>query len=65
MSHHFGVLIPSTNTTAEAELRGLPAGYQPHYGRLMTSTPGHPFAPSRNEDIDYQSKLLGTAESRW
>jgi maleate isomerase len=61
MSHHFGVLIPSTNTTVEAELRGLPAGYQPHYGRLMTSTPGHPFAPSRDEDIDYQSKLLGTA----
>src|SRR5215510_2949233 len=61
MTHHFGVLIPSTNTTVEAELRGLPAGYQPHYGRLLTSTPGRPFAPSRDEDIDYQSKLLGTA----
>ena len=61
MTHHFGVLIPSTNTTVEAELPRLPAAYQAHFARLMTSTPGHPFAPSRDEDIDYQSKLLGTA----
>src|SRR5262245_16404136 len=61
MPHHFGVLIPSTNTTVETELMRLPGGYQPHYGRLLTSTPGRPFAPSRDEDIDYQSKLLGTA----
>ena len=60
--HHFGVLIPSTNTTVEAELSRLPHGYQPHFARLLTSTPGHPFAPSRDEDIDYQSKLLGTAK---
>ena len=62
MTHHFGVLIPSTNTTVETELARLPAGYQPHFARLLTSTPGHPFAPSRDEDIDYQSKLLGTAK---
>ena len=62
MTHHFGVLIPSTNTTVETELARLPAGYQAHFARLMTSTPGHPFAPSRDEDIDYQSKLLGTAK---
>jgi maleate isomerase len=61
MTLHFGVLIPSTNTTVETELSRLPPGYQAHYGRLYTSTPGHPFAPSRDEDIDYQSKLLGTA----
>ena len=61
MTIHFGVLIPSTNTTTEAEYSRLPAGYQAHYARLITSTPGHPFAPSRDEDIDYQSKLLGTA----
>lgn len=61
MTHHFGVLIPSTNTTVEAELARLPGGYQPHFARLLTQTPGHPFAPSRDEDIDYQSKLLGTA----
>ena len=62
MTHHFGVLIPSTNTTAEIEYRGLPMSYQPHFARLLTTTPGRPFSPSRDEDIDYQSKLLGTAK---
>lgn len=61
MTIHFGVLIPSTNTTVETELSRLPPGYQAHYARLFSSTPGHPFAPSRDEDVDYQSKLLGTA----
>src|SRR5688500_13504673 len=62
MTHHFGVLIPSTNTTTEAELKRLPDGYQAHFARLLSSTPGQPFASSRDEDIDYQSKLLGTAK---
>ena len=62
MTRHFGVLIPSTNTTVEAELARLPSGYQAHFARLMTSTPGRPFAPSRDEDIDYQARLLGTAK---
>jgi maleate isomerase len=62
MTHHFGVLIPSTNTTVEAELARLPAAYQAHFARVLTSTPGQPFAPGRDEDIDYQSKLLGTAK---
>ncbi len=61
MTRHFGVLIPSTNTTVETELAQLPSGYQAHYARLLTSTPGQPFSPSRDDDIDYQSKLLGTA----
>jgi maleate isomerase len=61
MTHHFGVLIPSTNTTVEVELARLPSGYQPHYARLLSRTPGQPFAPGRDEDVDYQSKLLGTA----
>jgi maleate cis-trans isomerase len=40
----------------------LPESYQAHFGRLLTSAANHsPFAPSRDEDIDYQSRLLGTA----
>src|SRR5579871_3348602 len=54
------MLIPSTNTTVELECRLLPASYQAHFGRLGSST-GRPFEPSRDEDIDYQSTLLGTA----
>src|SRR5947208_8080260 len=62
MIRHFGVLIPSTNTTVEMECRLLPPAYQAHVGRLMTSTPAQTFSPSRDEDIDYQSRLLGTAK---
>ncbi|HYC47899.1 MAG TPA: aspartate/glutamate racemase family protein [Burkholderiales bacterium] len=62
MTRHFGVLIPSTNTTVETELSRLPESYQAHYARCMTSTPGSPFAPSRDEEVDYQSKLLATAK---
>ena len=60
MTRHFGVLIPSTNTTVEIECRLLPATYQAHVGRLKSSGAGS-FSPSRDEDIDYQSHLLGTA----
>jgi len=60
MTRHFGVLIPSTNTTVEIECRLLPAAYQAHVGRVKSSGTG-PFAPGRDEDIDYQSHLLGTA----
>jgi maleate isomerase len=61
MTRHFGVLIPSTNTTVEIECRLLPATYQAHVGRLKSSGGGS-FSPSRDEDIDYQSHLLGTAK---
>ena len=61
LTRHFGVLIPSTNTTVEMECRLLPATYQAHVGRLMSSGAGS-FSPSRDEDIDYQSRLLGTAK---
>jgi len=62
MTRRFGVLIPSTNTTVELECRLLPPIYRAHVGRLMTSAPGRTFQPSRDEDIDYQSRLLGTAK---
>ena len=58
---HFGVLIPSTNTTVEIESRLLPAAYQAHFGRCLSSGGGS-FSPSRDEDVDYQSRLLGTAK---
>ena len=60
ITRHFGVLIPSTNTTVEMECRLLPATYQAHVGRLMSS--GGSFSPSRDEDVDHQSRLLGTAK---
>jgi len=63
MTRHFGVLIPATNTTAESEYsRLLPPQWQAHYARVMTSSANKtPFAPPRDEDVDYQAKLLGTA----
>src|SRR2546430_125090 len=60
MTRHLGVLIPSTNTTVEMECRLLPATYQAHVGRLMSS--GGSCSPSRDEDVDHQSRLLGTAK---
>lgn len=62
MTIHFGVLIPSTNTTTETEYSRLPDGYQAHYARVLSSTPGKPFSPGRDEEVEYQSKLLATAK---
>jgi maleate isomerase len=63
MTRHFGVLIPSTNTTAEFEYtRHLPPDWQAHYARVATSSVNKtPFSPPRDEDVDYQAKLLGSA----
>ena len=62
MSHHFGVLIPSTNTTVEIEYsRLLPPSLQAHIGRVLTSGTG-PFASPKDEDVAYQARLLGTAK---
>jgi maleate cis-trans isomerase len=61
MTRHFGVLIPSTNTTVEIECRLLPMSCQPHVGRVLSSGRGS-FSPPRDEDVDYQSRLLGTAK---
>jgi len=60
---HFGVLIPSTNTTGEIEYtRHLPPDWQAHYGRVATNSVNKtPFSPPKDEDVDYQAKLLGTA----
>jgi maleate isomerase len=64
MTRHFGALIPSTNTTCEIEYSHLlPPEYQAHYGRMLSSSPSKsPFSSPRDEDLDYQAKLLGTAK---
>jgi maleate isomerase len=64
MTRHFGVLIPSTNTTVETEFSHLlPADViQAHYARVMSSSPSKsPFQPPLDSDVEYQSKMLGTA----
>ena len=63
MPRHFGVLIPSTNTTGEIEYsRLLPESWQAHYARVATSSLNKtPFSPPKDEDVEYQAKLLGTA----
>ena len=59
---HFGVLIPSTNTTCEIEYtRLLPAALQAHFGRLGKGG-ATAFSPSLDADVAYQAKLLGTAK---
>lgn len=62
MIRHFGVLIPSTNTTVEVEFtRLLPPTLQFHVARLGKGG-DTPFSPSLNADIEYQSKMLGNAK---
>src|SRR5215475_9727587 len=62
MIRHFGVLIPSTNTTVEMEYnRLLPPTLQVHVGRLGKGD-NTPFSSSRPDDIAYQARLLGTAQ---
>jgi maleate isomerase len=62
MIQHFGALIPSTNTTVEIEYnRVLPPTLQVHVGRLGKDG-NSPFVPSRNEDVEYQAKMLGAAK---
>jgi maleate isomerase len=60
MPRHFGILVPSTNTTCEIEFCRLPADLQVHTARLGKGG-GTPFSPSIDADVAYQSKLLGDA----
>src|SRR5262249_980577 len=60
MPRHFGVLVPSTNTTCEIEFCRLAPELQVHTARLGKD--GHtPFHPSLAADVAYQAKLLGHA----
>ena len=60
MPRHFGMLVPSTNTTCEIELCRLPAELQAHTARLGKGGKSA-FSPSLDADVSYQSKLLGEA----
>ncbi len=60
MPRHFGMLVPSTNTTCEIEFCRLPGELQVHTGRLGKGG-NTPFSPSKDEDVAYQAKLLGDA----
>jgi maleate isomerase len=60
MARHFGILVPSTNTTCEVEFSRLPAELQVHTARLGKGG-STPFSPSLDADVSYQSKLLGDA----
>lgn len=57
---HFGILVPSTNTTCEIEFSSLPLELQVHTGRLGKGG-NTPFSPSLDADVAYQAKLLGDA----
>ena len=62
MTRHFGVLIPSTNTTVEIEYsRLVPPTLQVHVGRLGKGG-DTPFSPSLDQDVAYQARMLGTAK---
>lgn len=62
MTRHFGMLIPSTNTTVEIEYtRLLPPTLQAHYARLGKAE-NTAFSASRDDDLSYQSKMLGNAK---
>lgn len=61
-THHFGVLIPATNTTVEIEYsRLLPPNLQAHVAR-MGKGGDTPFSPSLDADLAYQSSMLGYAK---
>lgn len=62
--HHFGVLVPSTNTTVEIEYgRLLPPSLQVHVARIPLLSSGAETTPrSGDADVDYQARLLGSAK---
>jgi maleate cis-trans isomerase len=61
--HHFGVLGPSTNTTVEIEYgRLLPPTLQVHVARIPLLSSGVETTQRGGDaDVDYQSRLLGSA----
>ena len=60
MLRHFGLLVPSTNTTCEIELGRLPGGLQLYTARLGKGAKS-PFGASLDADVAYQSRMLADA----
>src|SRR5258708_28559936 len=60
MPRHFGILIPSTNTTCEIEFCRLPSELQVHTGRLGKGG-NTPFSPSIGADLAHPAELPGQA----
>ena len=62
--HHFGVLVPSTNTTLEIEYgRLLPPTLQVHVARIPLLSSGEETTPRGDDtDVDYQAHLVGSAK---
>lgn len=62
--HHFGVLVPSTNTTVGIEYgRLLPPTLQVHVARIpLLSSGAETTQRGGDADVDYQASLLGSAK---
>ena len=62
--HHFGVLIPATNTTVEIEYnRLLPPTLQAHVGRIPLLSSGAQTGPRGDDaDVAAQARMLGDAK---
>lgn len=61
MPRHFGMLVPSTNTTNEIEYCRLAPELQVHTGRLGKGHGNTPFSSPLEADVAYQAKLLSDA----
>ena len=63
MTHHFGVRSVDEHDGGDLYCRLLRRRCRCMSGALGTSGTA-PLSPSKDEDIEYQSRLLGTAPSR-
>jgi maleate cis-trans isomerase len=61
--HRFGILIPASNTNVEVEYYGaMPPTCSMHFARLNMPTADRAGWLLQDADIDYQSRLLGSAK---